>query len=113
VQAIYLRGKNHLELHQFDVVLFVFHFRFKMLNLRFFSESQDEELQLEAEFELSLSQLPDQSFLPLDLILSHERSKEEVGPFRPPKQPRMEQHWHGNLQPDVRALVILLQVGCI
>jgi len=49
------------------------------------------------EFEFSLSQLPDQPLLPLDLVLLHERLQEEVGPSQPPKQPRVKQHWHGNL----------------
>ncbi|MBE3102956.1 MAG: hypothetical protein IMZ40_01840 [Bacilli bacterium] len=82
-----------------------------MSNWRVFSESQDEELQPEAEIELSLSQLPDQPLLPRDFLLSHERPKDEAGPSRLPKQPRVERRWHGNLLEDARALVILLQVG--
>lgn len=82
-----------------------------MSNWRFLSESQDEEAQPEPEFELSLSQLPDQPLLPLGLPALHERPQDEAGPSRPMKQPRMEQRWHGNLDKDARALVILLQVG--
>ena len=82
-----------------------------MSNWRVFSESQDEEPQPEAEFEFSLSQLPDQPLLPLSLALSHERLEEEAKPSCPPKQARVEQRWHKNLQHDARALVILLQVG--
>ena len=80
-----------------------------MSNWRVFSESQDEELQPDAEFELSLSQLPDQPLLLRDF----RRPREEAGPSRPPKQPRVERRWHGNLDADARALVILLQVGCV
>jgi len=83
-----------------------------MSSWRGFSESQDEELQPKAEFELSLSQLPDQPLLPLDCALSHEYVEEGVEPSRLPKQLYVEQRWHGNLQPDARALVILLQVRC-
>ena len=82
-----------------------------MSNWRVFSESQDEELQPEPEIELSLSQLPDRSFPPLSLTTPHERPQDEAGPSCPPKQPRVEQRWHGNLQDDARAMVILLQVG--
>ena len=39
--------------------------------------------------------------------------QDEAGPSRPLKQPRLENRWHGNLQRDARALVILLQVGCV
>lgn len=84
-----------------------------MSNWRVFSESQDEESQPEREIEFSLSQLPDQPQLPLDLSLLHGRPEDEAGPSRPPKQPRVERRWHGNLQHDARALVILLQVGCV
>jgi hypothetical protein len=34
-----------------------------------------------------------------------------AGPFERRKRPPVEQLWHGNLQDDARALVILLQVG--
>lgn len=84
-----------------------------MSNWRIFSESQDEEPQPEAEFEFSLSQLPDQLLLPMALTLLGERPQVEAGPSRPPNQPRVEQRWHGNLQHDARALVILLQVGSV
>ena len=82
-----------------------------MSNWRVFCESQDEEPQPDSEFEFPLSQLPEQGFPLLELAPAHERPQDEAGPSRPPKQPRMEQRWHGNLQPDARALVILLQVG--
>ena len=78
-----------------------------MSNWRVFSESQDEELQPEPELKFSLSQLP------LSLAPPHGHLQERAGPSRPPKQPRVEQRWHGNLQRDVRALVILLHVGCV
>lgn len=80
-----------------------------MSNLRVFSESQDEELQPEAELELSLSQLPDQRLLPMGLA----PPQDEAGSSRPPKQPRLELQWHGNLQSEARAMVILLQVGSV
>jgi len=60
-----------------------------------------------------LLQLLNQPLLPLDLALFYERSKEEAEPSRPPKQSRVKQRWHMNLQPNARALVILLQIGCI
>jgi len=58
VQAIYLRGRNHLRASSIWCNLFVFTtnlrwhllidaFRFRMSNWRIFSESQDEELQME------------------------------------------------------------------
>lgn len=84
-----------------------------MSNWRVFSESQDEELQPELELEFSLSQLPTRSLLPPSLTPLNVRPQDEAGPSRPPKQPRVEQRWHGNLQQDARALVILLQVGCV
>jgi hypothetical protein len=80
-----------------------------MSNWRVFSESQDEEPQPEAEQELSLSQLPDQPLLPMAVGLP----QDEAGPSRPPKQPRLELRWHGNLQSEARAMVILLQVGSV
>ncbi|KAG0620048.1 hypothetical protein M758_4G185300 [Ceratodon purpureus] len=84
-----------------------------MSNWRVFSKSQDEELQPELELDFSLSQLPVRTLLPFNPAPLHERPQEEAGPSRPPKQPRVEQRWHGNLQQDARALVILLQVGCV
>ena len=101
-----MRVSSHL-----IVFLFIFHLVYTISNWRVFSESQDEESQPEREFEVSLSQLPDQPQLPLDLSLLHGRPEDEAGPSRPPKQPCVEKRWHGNLQPDARALVILLQVG--
>jgi hypothetical protein len=38
---------------------------------------------------------------------------DEAGPSRPPKQPHLEHRFHGDLQKDARALVILLQVGVL
>jgi hypothetical protein len=61
----------------------------------------------------SLSQLPIRTLLPSSTAPLHERPQEEVGPSRPSKQPRVEQRWHMNLQQDARALMILLQVGCV
>lgn len=89
------------------------HKELDMSNWRVFSESQDEEPQPEYELELSLTQLPTQPTLPVVLAPPHGRPQEEAGPSRPPKQPRMEQRWYGNLQQDARALVILLQIGCV
>jgi hypothetical protein len=81
-----------------------------MSNWRVFSESQDEEAQPEPEFEFLLTQPP----LPLSLAPPQVGGlHEKAGPSRPPKQPRVEQRWYGNLQRDARALVILLQVGCV
>ena len=84
-----------------------------MSNWRVFSEFQDDEPQTDLEFEFPLSQLPDQPLLPLGLAPPQEHTQGEAGPSRPPKQPRVEQRWHGNLQQDARALVILLQTGCV
>ena len=84
-----------------------------MSNWRVFSESQDEELQSEQELEFSLFQLPIKPHLSLSLAPPHGHPQEEAGPSRPPKQPRVERQWFGNLQRDARALVILLQVGCV
>lgn len=76
-------------------------------------ESQDLESQPDEELELSLSQLPVQPLQLVEPVLPRVRPLDEAGPFRPLKQPRMDQRWHGNLQRDARALVILLQVGCV
>jgi hypothetical protein len=67
-------------------------------------ESQDRE----PELELSLSQLPDP---PLQLL--QPPTRDEAGPSERRKRPRVEQFWHGNLQDNARALVILLQVGSV
>jgi hypothetical protein len=106
--------------HQFEVVFLILlklvlslKFGFTMSNWRVFLESKDEESQPDEEFNLSLSQLPIQ---PPQLVVSEPplvHLQDEAGPSRPPKQPRLEQRWHGNLQRDARALVILLQVGCV
>ena len=84
-----------------------------MSNWRVLSESQDEELHLELDLDFSLSQLPIRILLSSTNASLHERPQEEVGPSQPSKQPRVEHRWHGNLQQDARALVILLQVGCV
>ena len=76
-------------------------------------ESLEQESQLEAELELSLSQLPVQPSPPTAPMPLLYHPRDEGGPSRPLKQPRMEQRWHGNLRSDARALVILLQVGCV
>jgi len=99
-----------LVLHQFHAVILI---SVNMSNWRVLSESQDEELQPELELDFSLSQLPIRTFLPPSPAPLHERPQEEAGPSRPSKQPRVEQRWYGNLQQDARALVILLQVGCV
>lgn len=84
-----------------------------MSNWRVFMESQDAESQPEAELELSLSEMPIQPSQPAISSPMPTLSLIEAGPSRPLKKPRVEQHWHGNLQKDARALVILLQVGCV
>jgi hypothetical protein len=84
-----------------------------MSNWRVLSESQDEELHPELDLDFSLSQLPIRTILPSNTVPLHECPQEEVGHSRPSKQPRVEQLWHGNLQQDACALVILLQVGCV
>ncbi|CAA9576014.1 hypothetical protein AVDCRST_MAG81-2249 [uncultured Synechococcales cyanobacterium] len=76
-------------------------------------ESQDTEPHPEAELELSLSQLPVQPSRPVVSAPLPSYPGREAGSSRPAKQPRVEQRWHGNLQRDARALVILLQVGCV
>jgi hypothetical protein len=84
-----------------------------MSNWRVLFESQDEELHPELELEFSLFQVPICTLLPPSTAPLHERPQEKAGSSRPSKQPRVEQWWHGNLQQNARALVILLQVGCI
>jgi hypothetical protein len=81
-------------------------------NWRVISESQDEKLHPEFDLDLSLSQLPICTHLSSSTAPLHERPQEEAGLSRPSKQPRVEHRWHGNLQQDARALVILLQIGC-
>ena len=76
-------------------------------------ESQDPESQPEADLELSLSQLPVQPSQPTVSIPLPIHSQDEAGPSRLLKNSRVDQRWHGNLQRDARALVILLQVGCV
>jgi hypothetical protein len=71
------------------------------------------ESQPEAELELSLAQLPNQPSEPAVSMPVVVRRPDGAGPSRPPKQPRLEQRFHGDLQKDARALVILLQVGCV
>jgi hypothetical protein len=56
----------------------------------------------EPKLELSLSRLPDPPFQLLQPAI-----KNEVGPSER-RKPCIEQLWHGNLQDDARALVILL-----
>jgi len=112
VQTIKRRvSQSFINLVQFFCIFF--QYGVSMSNWRVFSESQEEEIQPEPEFEFSLSQLPIQPLLPLSLAPPHGRRQEEAGPSRPPKQPRMEHRWFGNLQQDARALVILLQIGCV
>jgi hypothetical protein len=65
----------------------------------------------EPELELSLSQLSDQPLQPPQPPCS--RPQDETGPSERRKRPRFDQLWHGNLQEDSRAMVILLQVGNI
>ena len=108
------------EHHQFEVVFLILQalvlslkFGYTMSNWRVFLESKDVESQPDEELDLSLTQLPVQ---PPQLVVSEPPLiyfQDEAGPSRPLKQPRLEQRWHGNLQRDARALVILLQVGCV
>ena len=76
-------------------------------------ESQDPESQPETELELSLSQMPVRPSQPAVSIPLPIPMTGEAGPSRPLKKPRIENRWHGNLDRDARALVILLQVGCV
>ena len=84
-----------------------------MSNWRVFSESQDEKPQTEHDFEFRLSQRPAQPPLPLSSAISRERPEDVAGSSCPPKQARIEKQWHGNLDREARAMVILLQVGCV
>ena len=54
-------------------------------------ESEDLGSQPEAELELSLTQLPDQPSQPAVSTPTPIQRQDEVGPSRPPKQPRLEQ----------------------
>lgn len=110
---IYKGGQFCLRVSLNPISEVVFYYSARMSNWKGFSESQDEDPQTEAEFELSLSQLPDQPLLLRDLALPHRHPRDEAGPSRPLKQPRIERRWHGNLDINARALVILLQVGCV
>lgn len=76
-------------------------------------KSLETESEPDAELELSLSQLPIEPSRPAIPSPSLHRPRDEAGPSRPVKQPRVERRWHGNLQSDARALVILLQTGCV
>jgi hypothetical protein len=62
----------------------------------------------EPELKPSLSQLPNPSFQLLQLPI-----RDEAGQTEQRKWARIEQLWHGNLQDDAWALVILLQVGSV
>jgi hypothetical protein len=55
-----------------------------------------------------LSQLSDQPIQPPQP--PHSRPQDEAGPSERRKLPHFNQLWHGNLQEDSRAMVILLQV---
>jgi hypothetical protein len=58
-----------------------------------------------------LSQLPDQPLqLPQPL---RSRLQDETGPSEQRKRPCFDQLWHGNLQEDSQAMVILLQMGSV
>jgi len=76
-------------------------------------ESQDLESQPEAKFELSLSQMPIQLFQPTIFTLLPTYLLNEVGPSHSLKKPCVECRWHENLNENVRALVILLQIECV
>jgi hypothetical protein len=53
----------------------------------------------------------------LDLSLANRpqslRPRDQAGPSERRVRPRYEQIWHGNLQEDARALVIVLQIGSV
>lgn len=82
-----------------------------MSNWRVFRESLDPESQ--EQLELSLSQLPEQEYQPPNPLPSQGHQQEEAGPSEQRKRPRLDQLWHGNLQDDAQALVILLQHGSL
>ncbi len=82
-----------------------------MSNWRGGFESQDDEPQPESKFELLLSQFPYQPLLLRDLALPLKHRPDEAGSPRPPKQPRVKRRWHGTLDTNAFALVILLLVG--
>jgi hypothetical protein len=58
-----------------------------------------------------LLQLSDQLLQPPQPPYS--RPQDEVGPSKRRKQPPFDQLWHGNLQEDSGAMVILLHVGIV
>lgn len=76
-------------------------------------KSLEQDSEAEPELELTLSQLPVEPSPPTVPVPLQHHPRDEGGPSRPVKQPRVERRWHGNLQSDARALVILLQVGCV
>ena len=82
-----------------------------MSNWRVFRDFLDPENELEFELELSMSQLPDQPLQPPHP--SPPPSHDEGESLEQQKRPRIDQPWHGHLQRDARALVILLQVGSL
>ena len=58
-----------------------------------------------------MSQLPDQPLEPPQP--SRSCPQDEAGPSERRKRPCFDQLWHGNLQEDSQAMVILLQVGSV
>ena len=84
-----------------------------MSNWRVLSQNQDEEPHPELDLDFSLSQPPIRTLLPPSPAPLHESPQEEAGPSQPSAQSRVEQGWYGNFQHDARALVILVQVGCV
>ncbi len=82
-----------------------------MSNWRIFKESLDPEVQEEPKF--SLSQLPEQPRQPSDLPPPQRHQQGDAGPSKQRNRPRLNQLWHGNLQEDAQALMILLQHGSV
>jgi len=82
-----------------------------MSNWRVFRDSLDPKQSTEPELQLFMSQLPDQPLQPSES--SPPQLQDERGSSVQQKRPRSDQPWHGNLQRDARALVILLQVGSL
>jgi hypothetical protein len=60
------------------------------------------------ELKLLLFQLPNPPFQLLQLPI-----RDEAGPSERRKPPHIEQLWHGNIQDDARALMILLLAGSV
>lgn len=88
-----------------------------MSNTIIFLDSQEPEQEVEQrrepELELSMSQLPDVPLHSTQPSPTQMRQRSEPGGSSRLIRPRLHQIWHGNLQADARAMVILLQVGSV